>query len=140
MEPGAHPTRQPGHRPDHHKPEQPKRPAKETDGPSRKIEVSPKEFLTIAGDRLPTAYRRALRRYRYGPGAAKADFLVSEPIPWTNPLLRQAGTVHLGGTHADIVRQENATAAGQQIPDPFTLVVDPAVTDPTRASGRKHPV
>ncbi|MGV9558675.1 phytoene desaturase family protein [Streptomyces sp. NPDC003522] len=104
------------------------------------LDVSPKEFLAIAGDRFPTAYRQALRRYRYGPGAAKADFLVSEPIPWTNPLLRQAGTVHLGGTHADIVRQENATVAGRKIPDPFMLVVDPAVTDPTRASGRKRPV
>ncbi|WP_326766325.1 NAD(P)/FAD-dependent oxidoreductase [Streptomyces sp. NBC_01591] len=104
------------------------------------LDVSPKEFLAIAGDRLPTAYRRALRRYRYGPGAAKADFLVSDPIPWINPLLRQAGTVHLGGTHADIVRQGNATVAGQQIPAPFMLVVDPAVTDPTRASGSKRPV
>ncbi|MEV8595269.1 NAD(P)/FAD-dependent oxidoreductase [Streptomyces sp. NPDC052012] len=104
------------------------------------LDVSPTEFLTIAGDRLPAAYRRALRRYRYGPGAAKADFLVSEPIPWTNPLLGQAGTVHVGGPHTDIIRQETATAAGQQIPDPFMLVVDPAVTDPTRASGHKRPV
>ncbi|MCS0600548.1 NAD(P)/FAD-dependent oxidoreductase [Streptomyces sp. LP11] len=104
------------------------------------LDVSPREFLTIAGDRLPPAYRRRLRRYRYGPGAAKADFLVSEPIPWTNPLLRQAGTVHLGGPHTDIIGQENATAAGRQVPDPFTLVVDPAVTDPTRASGHKRPV
>ncbi|MEV6377923.1 NAD(P)/FAD-dependent oxidoreductase [Streptomyces sp. NPDC051773] len=111
-----------------------------SDAPLVLLDVSPKEFLAIAGDRLPTRYRQALHRYRYGPGAAKVDFLVSEPIPWANPLLRQAGTVHLGGTHSDIFRQENATAAGQRIPDPFTLVVEPAVTDPTRASNRKHPV
>ncbi|MFR0352190.1 hypothetical protein [Streptomyces sediminimaris] len=40
MEPGAHPTRQSGHQPDHHQLEQPKRPAEETDGPSRKIEAN----------------------------------------------------------------------------------------------------
>ncbi|MET8747867.1 NAD(P)/FAD-dependent oxidoreductase [Streptomyces sp. NPDC004728] len=104
------------------------------------LDVSPSELLTIAGDQLPAAYRKGLRRYRYGPGAAKADFLVSDPIPWTNPFLRQAGTVHLGGPHTDIIRAENATAAGQQISDPFMLIVDPAVTDPTRARGRKRPV
>ncbi|SFY39163.1 NAD(P)/FAD-dependent oxidoreductase [Streptomyces atratus] len=104
------------------------------------LDISPKEFLSIAGQRLPARYARALCRYRYGPGAAKADFLVSEPIPWSNPLVRQAGTVHLGGTHADIVRQETATAAGERVADPFVLVVDPAVTDPSRTSGGKRPV
>jgi phytoene dehydrogenase-like protein len=104
------------------------------------LDVSPKEFLGLAGSRLPDRYRRALARFRYGPGAAKADFLVDGPIPWANPLVGRAGTVHLGGTHADIVRQENATAAGRRVPDPFVLVVDPAVTDPTRAAGSRRPV
>lgn len=40
------------------------------------------------------------------------------------------GTIHLGGTHDAIVRQENAVAAGGRGTVPFTLVVDPAVTDP----------
>ncbi|MFD7527260.1 MULTISPECIES: hypothetical protein [unclassified Streptomyces] len=80
------------------------------------LDVGPKEFLSIAGQRLPARYERALSRYRYGPGAAKADFLVSEPIPWADPL----------------VRQESATAAGECVDEPFVLVVDPAVTDPSR--------
>ncbi|PJE97624.1 dehydrogenase [Streptomyces carminius] len=104
------------------------------------LDVGPREFLALAGHRLPTRYRRALQRYRYGPGAAKADFLVSAPIPWRNPLVGRAGTVHLGGTRADILRQENATAAGRPVPDPFVLVVDPAVTDPSRAAGGRRPV
>jgi phytoene dehydrogenase-like protein len=81
-----------------------------------------------------------LRRFRYGPGAAKADFLVTEPIPWSDPLVGQAGTVHLGGSHADMVRQEAAAVSGDRVADPFVLVVDPAVTDPSRASGRNRPV
>ncbi|NUP45504.1 MAG: NAD(P)/FAD-dependent oxidoreductase [Streptomyces sp.] len=110
------------------------------DVPLIMLDVGPAEFLSLAGPRLPAGYRRALRRYRHGPGAAKADFLVTEPVPWSNPLLRQAGTVHLGGTHADVVRAENATAAGHRVADPFVLVVDPAVTDPARASGGRRPV
>ncbi|MGA6175269.1 phytoene desaturase family protein [Streptomyces sp. NPDC012600] len=104
------------------------------------LDVGPTAFLDMAGERLPSAYRRAIRRYRYGPGAAKADFLVNGPIPWANPLVGQAGTVHLGGTRADIIRQENATAAGRTVSEPFVLVVDPAVTDPSRAVGGKRPV
>jgi len=104
------------------------------------LDVAPKEFLAVAGDRLPAGYRRALSRYRYGPGAAKADFLVDAPVPWRDPVLCRAGTVHLGGTRADILRQENATVAGRPVDDPFVLVVDPAVTDPSREVGGRRPV
>ncbi|MFF3203949.1 phytoene desaturase family protein [Streptomyces sp. NPDC002962] len=106
------------------------------------LDVAPKVFLDMAGPRhtLPTRYRNALRSYRYGPGAAKADFLVNAPIPWSNPLVGKAGTVHLGGTRTDILRQETATAAGRRTDTPFVLVVDPAVTDPSRACGDRRPV
>ncbi|WP_342452724.1 NAD(P)/FAD-dependent oxidoreductase [Streptomyces roseochromogenus] len=106
------------------------------------LDIAPKAFLDMAGPRhtLPARYRNALRSYAYGPGAAKADFLVNAPIPWANPLVGKAGTVHLGGTRADILRQETATAASRRADAPFVLVVDPAVTDPSRACGHKRPV
>jgi phytoene dehydrogenase-like protein len=81
-----------------------------------------------------------LRRFRYGPGAAKADFLVSEPIPWTNPEVGRAGTVHLGGSHTAIARQEGLAVRGTPTDEPFVLVVDPAATDPGRAREGKRPV
>lgn len=106
------------------------------------LDVGPKGFLEMAGQRnpLPLRYRRALTNYQYGPGAAKVDFLVNAPIPWMNPLVGRAGTVHLGGTRAEILRQETANAAGRPSDEPFVLVVDPAVTDPSRAAGTKRPV
>ncbi|ARF74361.1 dehydrogenase [Kitasatospora albolonga] len=104
------------------------------------LDIAPRGLLELAGDRLPPRYARALRRFRYGPGAAKVDFLVSEPIPWANPEVGRAGTVHLGGTHAEMVRQETLTARGVRTDEPFVLVVDPAVTDPGRAVGGKRPV
>ncbi len=104
------------------------------------LDTSPKGLLALAGGRLPRAYARALERFRYGPGAAKVDFLVSEPIPWADPEVGRAGTVHLGGTHAEMVRQETANAHGVRTGEPFVLVVDPAVADPGRALPGKRPV
>ncbi|MGW2403308.1 phytoene desaturase family protein [Streptomyces sp. NPDC001739] len=104
------------------------------------LDTSPKGLLALAGDRLPRSYARALARFRYGPGAAKVDFLVSEPIPWADPAVGRAGSVHLGGTRADIVRQETATARRIRTREPFVLVVDPAATDPGRALPGKRPV
>ncbi|MGA5184746.1 phytoene desaturase family protein [Streptomyces pseudogriseolus] len=104
------------------------------------LDTTPRGLLAMAGDRLPPRYRRALERFRYGPGAAKADFLVSEPVPWADPEVGRAGTVHLGGTRADILATENAAARGLAAEEPFVLLVDPAVTDPGRAVGGRRPI
>ncbi|MFE2673785.1 phytoene desaturase family protein [Streptomyces hygroscopicus] len=97
-------------------------------------------LLGIAGRALPARYVRSLRRFRYGPAAAKADFLVSDPIPWADPAVGRAGTVHLGGSHAELVREEGLTARGIRSRRPFVLLVDPAVTDPGRARPGRRPV
>ncbi|MGW6022903.1 phytoene desaturase family protein [Streptomyces sp. NPDC055099] len=104
------------------------------------LDTSPKGLLQLAGDRLPARYRRSLERFRYGPGASKVDFLVSGPIPWTDPETGRAGTVHLGGTRADMFRTESAAVRGTRDPEPFVLLVDPAATDPGRAVGGRRPV
>lgn len=104
------------------------------------LDTSPKTFLALAASRLPARYARALAAFRYGPGAAKVDFLVSEPIPWSNPAVGRAGTVHIGGTHAEIVRQEAFTARGVPTGEPFVLLSDPTVTDPGRARPGRRPV
>lgn len=104
------------------------------------LDIAPKAFLRIAGERLPRRYARALAAFRYGPGSAKADFLVSEPIPWADPEVGRAATVHIGGTQAEMFAQETRTARGQGSPDPFVLLVDPAVADPGRAGNGRRPV
>lgn len=104
------------------------------------FDTAPKGLLQAAGELLPARYARHLSRFRHGPGAAKVDFLVNAPIPWKDPDVGLAGTVHLGGTQAQIRHQERLTAAGAAAPEPFVLVVDPAVADPTRARDGKRPV
>ncbi|WP_078893595.1 NAD(P)/FAD-dependent oxidoreductase [Streptomyces sp. CT34] len=104
------------------------------------LDTSPKGLLRIAGSRLPYRYQRRLARFRYGPGAAKADFLVSDPIPWTDPEIGKAGTVHLGGTQREMFCQETLTAKGIATDEPFVLVVDPMTADPGRGMPGKRPV
>ena len=61
------------------------------------LDVGPPALLKLAAGRLPERYAARLRRFRYGPGAFKVDYALSGPVPWTDPLVGRAGTVHLGG-------------------------------------------
>lgn len=97
------------------------------------------EFLDrFGGDRLPAGYRRALRGLRRGAGVAKVDFALSAPVPWSDPAVAAAPTVHLGGTRAEIVASERAVAAGRVAPAPYVLVVQPTLVDPSRAPEGRH--
>lgn len=103
-------------------------------------DLSPRELLRVADARLPRRYASALATFRYGPAAAKTDFLLSEPVPWVVPELRRAGTIHLGGTRDEIVRQERSNARGLRSDRPFVLVVQPTVADPGRARPGRYPL
>jgi phytoene dehydrogenase-like protein len=97
------------------------------------LDLAPAGLVSLAGDMLPGRYRSALQRYRYGPGVCKVDFALSGPVPWTNRYCRQAGTLHLGGTYREIADAEAMVAAGQLPRQPYVLVVQPSLADPTRA-------
>jgi len=101
-------------------------------------DLSPRPFLEIAGARCPPAYRRLLETYRYGPGVFKVDWALSAPIPWRARRCREAGTVHLGGTLAEISNAEHAPWHGRPAPRPFVLLSQPTVFDATRAPAGKH--
>jgi phytoene dehydrogenase-like protein len=102
------------------------------------LDVAPRQFLSLAGDRLPAGYRRALARYRYGPGVCKVDFALSGPVPWTAAVCQEAGTVHVGGTFEEIARAEAEVAAGRHPERPYVLVAQPSIVDSSRAPGAGH--
>jgi phytoene dehydrogenase-like protein len=102
------------------------------------LDLTPRQVVEIAGDRLPGSYRRALERYRYGPGVFKVDWALDGPIPWTDPVTARAGTVHLGGTMAEVAASEDAVAHGRVADRPFVLLVQPTIADPSRAPAGKH--
>ncbi len=102
------------------------------------LDLTPRQVLRVAGHRLPGRYRSALERFRYGAGAFKVDWALSEPIPWRNAECARAATVHLGGTLGEIAASEQAPLEGRVAEKPFVLLVQPTLFDPSRAPARKH--
>lgn len=102
------------------------------------LDLTPRQVLALAKDRLPGAYARRLSRYRYGPGVFKVDWALSGPIPWTDPACRKTATVHVGGTLDEIALAERAPFEARHVPRPFVLLTQPSVCDPTRAPNGQH--
>jgi phytoene dehydrogenase-like protein len=104
------------------------------------FDLTPRQLLPIAGDHFTERYRRALRRYRYGPGVFKVDFALDGPIPWEARECLRAGTVHLGGTLEEISAGEAAVARGEHPKRPWILLAQQSLFDGTRAPEGKHTV
>lgn len=106
------------------------------------FDTAPTALLRIYGPNhpaLPDRYAKALRRYHFGPGVAKVDFVLSEDIPWSDTRLAQATTLHLGGSREQMARAEAEIAAGRHAQWPMVLAALPHLADPQRidAAGRR---
>jgi phytoene dehydrogenase-like protein len=106
--------------------------------PAVLLDTTPGAFVRMAGDRVPAGYRKWVARYKHGPGVFKIDWILSEPVPWTNPDVRRAGTIHLAGTLEETLAGEAAPAAGRLTDKPYVLAVQPTVVDPSRAPAGGH--
>lgn len=104
------------------------------------FDTSAPGLARIWGERMPAGVRDALLRVRPGPAAAKADFVLSGPVPWANPEVGRAGTVHIGGARAEMVASEADAVAGRLSENPFVLLSDPTVADPSREVGGLRPL
>ena len=102
------------------------------------LNVTPKQLLSIAGDRLPAGYRGKLERYRYGPGVFKIDYALDGPAPWQAPECEQAATLHLGGTLEEIAYSESAIWRGEHAENPFLILVQHSPFDRSRAPEGGH--
>lgn len=101
-------------------------------------DVSPRSLVRMAGHRLSRAYRARLARFRHGPGIFKMDWALSQPIPWRDPACARSATVHLGGSLDDVARSEVDALQGRDPSEPFVLLVQPTLVDPSRAPAGKH--
>jgi phytoene dehydrogenase-like protein len=101
-------------------------------------DVTPRQLLRLAGERLPSRYVRGLERYRYGPGVFKLDWALDGPIPWRATEVARAGTVHLGGTLDEISASEDAATRGEHSSRPFVLLVQASLFDPSRVPEGKQ--
>ncbi len=102
------------------------------------LDLTPRQVVQICGNRLPSRYAKALRRFRYGPAVFKLDYALNGPIPWDAPEVARSATVHLGGTATEIASAEAEVAAGQHPDRPYAILVQPTVIDPSRAPAGGH--
>ncbi len=102
------------------------------------LDLTPRQFLEIAGSQLPPRYAKFLRHYRYGMGAFKLDWALSEPVPWSSPALRRAATVHIGGTLQQISAYEQSAWDGKPGAEPFAILAQHSLFDSSRAPAGRH--
>lgn len=107
----------------------------EVDAPPEGVAVfdtAPTALLRVYRDSIPGGYAKALQHYKFGSGAAKVDFVLNDEIPWSDPRLTQAPTLHLGGTRQEMARAEADIAAGRHAQLPMVLGSSPHLVDPGR--------
>ena len=102
------------------------------------FDTSTTTLAQIAGPVLPAGYLRRLARYRYGPGVFKVDYALDGPIPWKDPGVLAAPTVHVGGTLDEIAAAEAAMFRGEHPERPFVMLCQQSQLDPSRAPEGKH--
>jgi len=102
------------------------------------FDITPIQLLRIAGHKFSSLYKWQLERYRYGMGVFKIDWALDGPIPFTAPKCLEAGTVHIGNTFQEIEDTEQQAWNGKMVENPFVLLTQPSIFDPTRAPEGKH--
>ncbi len=101
-------------------------------------DVTPRQLLRLAGDRLSAKYQRRLEKFCYGAGTFKVDYALASPIPWKARACLRAATVHLGGSAPEITESEAAVRRGEHPERPFVLLAQPTLFDSTRAPEGRH--
>lgn len=102
------------------------------------FDLSPQQVSDIVGDKFPQSYKQRLRKFKKGSGVFKIDYILKEPVPWTDPECGKAGTVHLGGTFDEIAASEKKMDQGGHPENPFVLVTQQSLFDKTRTPDDKE--
>ena len=102
------------------------------------FDTTPRHLVEIAGERIPARYRKRLERFRYGPASFKVDYALDGPVPWADEACRRAGSVHVGGTLAEVAAAEADVTAGRHPERPFVICTQPSLFDASRAPAGKH--
>ena len=104
------------------------------------FDVTPRQLLQIAGHRFSDFYKWQLKRFKYGMGVFKIDWALSNSVPFTASVCKQAGTIHLGNTMEEIAASEKMTWHGKHPERPFVLMAQQSVFDASRAPEGKQSV
>ncbi|NMO03420.1 NAD(P)/FAD-dependent oxidoreductase [Gordonia sp. TBRC 11910] len=104
------------------------------------LDTVPAAAADICAAAMPANVQRAYRRYRHAPGVFKVDFAVRGEVPWTYRPARRAGTIHLGGSFAEMAASERDVVRGRMPERPFVLVGQQYLADPSRSRDGLNPL
>ncbi len=102
------------------------------------LDLTPRQVIRVASQRLPENYKRRLSRFAYGPGIFKIDWALAGKIPWTDSECERSATVHLGSSAEEIEAGESAVWNGRPAEKIFVLLAQPSLFDATRAPAGGH--
>jgi phytoene dehydrogenase-like protein len=82
--------------------------------------------------------RPRMRRFRYGWGTFKVDWALAAAVPWSHPEARASAVVHTGDSVADLRRFTRQVRAGQLPSNPYLVIGQQSLADPSRAPAGGH--
>ena len=89
-------------------------------------------------EHVPPFVQRSMRRFPQGWGTFKVDLELSGPVPWRSPEARQAAVVHAGDSVDDLARFTAEVRAGKLPTNPYLVVGQQSLLDPSRAPSGCH--
>ena len=87
----------------------------------------------VGAAHLPARLVSDLDGFEWDPATLKVDWALSGLVPWRNPAVAGAGTVHLGGDLNDLGRYAAALARDELPFEPFLVLGQMTTADPTRS-------
>ena len=95
---------------------------------------APALFLDLVGAAwLPPRLVEDLAHFRWDGSTVKVDWALAGPVPWRNPAVAGAGTVHLGADLDGLSRYAGELARGELPSEPFLLLGQLTMADPSRS-------
>ncbi len=87
---------------------------------------------------VPRFVRTRMRRFPLGFGTFRIDFALSAPVPWRVEAARESAVVHAGESIDDLVRFTREVRAGVVPEQPYLVLGQHTLVDPSRAPLGMH--
>jgi len=87
---------------------------------------------------VPSRFVDFLRDYPRGWGTFKMDWALAGPVPWQIEVARRSAVVHAGDSLADLSRFTAQVRRGDLPDDPYLVIGQQSLLDPTRAPPSGH--
>ena len=87
----------------------------------------------VGSERLSSKYLERIRRFQPAAATFKVDWALDRTVPWTDPCVREAGTVHIAESLDELTVSASQLAMGQVPDHPFLILGQMTTADPTRS-------